>query len=61
VSQAIRDDDIGKRALPDVPGLDSVRSEQEDRGQRSTSVLRPRGWLRQPIRASLGSSQRGVR
>jgi hypothetical protein len=26
-SQAIRDDDIGKRTLPDVPGLDSVRSE----------------------------------
>jgi hypothetical protein len=27
VSQAIRNDDVSKRTLPDVLGLDSVRSE----------------------------------
>ena len=38
----------------------SVRSEQDGR-RRATSVLRPRARLRQPIRTSSGSSQRGVR
>jgi hypothetical protein len=31
VSQAIRDDDVGKGTLPDGSGLDPVLSEQEDR------------------------------